>query len=392
MHHSSLPSTGYLFTSESVSEGHPDKVCDQISDAVLDAHLAVDPMARVACETAVKSSHVFLLGEITTRADVRVNYPGVVKDVLQRIGYGPDEDFGPEHHTLHCHISAQSPDIDAGVSQAQQGAGDQGMMFGFACNETPAYMPLPIHLAHSLTRTLSQKRKSGTLPWLRPDGKSQVTVEYREGTPHRIHTVVLSAQHAPDVSQNDINSQLRAHVLDPVLAPTGLLDQDMIVHINPTGRFVVGGPAADAGVTGRKIIVDTYGGMSRHGGGAFSGKDCTKVDRSAAYMARLVAKCVVAAGLAQRCEVQLAYAIGYPEPVSVLLETFGTGTVPDAELAQSIQHHFDLSPQGIVEELELRRPIYRPTAAYGHFGRADLELPWEDLTRGAAARFMTAWS
>ncbi len=387
-----LPSTGHLFTSESVSEGHPDKVCDQISDAVLDAHLTVDPMARVACETAVKSADIFLLGEITARADVRVDYASVVKDVLQRIGYGPDEEFGPDCHTLHCHISAQSPDIDAGVSQAQQGAGDQGMMFGFACDETPTYMPLPIHLAHNLTRTLSEKRKAGTLPWLRPDGKSQVTVEYREGTPHRIHTVVISAQHAPDIGQDDINAQIHEHILHPVLAPTGLLDRDVIAHINPTGRFVMGGPAADAGVTGRKIIVDTYGGMSRHGGGAFSGKDCTKVDRSAAYMARLVAKCVVAAGLARRCEVQLAYAIGYPEPVSVLLETFGTGTVPDAEIAGSIQTHFDLSPQGIVQDLELRRPIYRQTAAYGHFGRPDLALPWEDLTRGSAACFMAAWA
>ncbi len=392
MSHIRLPSNGYLFTSESVSEGHPDKVCDQISDAVLDAHLTVDPMARVACETAVKSSHIFLLGEITARTDIKVDYAGVVKDVLQRIGYGPDEDFGPEHHTLHCHISAQSCDIDKGISQAQQGAGDQGMMFGFACDETPTYMPLPIHLAHSLTRTLSEKRKSGELPWLRPDGKSQVTVEYQDGTPYRIHTAVISAQHVPDIGYDDINAQIREQILDPVLSSTGLLDNDLIVHINPTGRFVEGGPAADAGVTGRKIIVDTYGGMSRHGGGAFSGKDCTKVDRSAAYMARLVAKCVVAAGLARRCEVQVAYAIGYPEPVSVLLDTFGTGTVPDAEMAESIQAHFDLSPQGIVQDLELRRPIYRPTAAYGHFGRSDLTLPWEDLTRGSAARFMAAWS
>ncbi len=392
MSHLCHPPIRHLFTSESVSEGHPDKVCDQISDAVLDAHLAVDPMARVACETAVKSSQIFLLGEITSRAETQVNYADVVKAVLQHIGYGPEEDFGPDQHTLHSHISAQSVDIDAGVSQSQQGAGDQGMMFGFACDETPTYMPLPIHLAHSLARTLSEQRKSGTLPWLRPDGKVQVTVEYRNGIPHRLHTVVISAQHAPDIENDEINAQLHAHVLDPVLTPTDLRDEGLIVHINPTGRFVVGGPAADAGLTGRKIIVDTYGGMGRHGGGAFSGKDCTKVDRSAAYMARLVAKCVVAVGLARRCEVQLAYAIGYPEPVSVLLETSSTGKVSDVDIAASVQQHFDLSPQGIVQELELHRPIYRPTATYGHFGRPDLALPWEDLTRGAAARFMAAWS
>ena len=382
-------SSTQLHTSESVTEGHPDKICDQISDAVLDAHLTVDPRARVACETAVKASHVFLLGEITSDPAVRVDYAQVVREALERIDYGPDADFGPDQHDLHLYFNQQSPDIDAGVSQL--GAGDQGMMFGYACRETPELMPLPIHLAHALTRRLSRKRKSGELAWLRPDGKAQVTVEYADGRPRRIHTVVISTQHSPDMPQTEIRERLTAEVLLPVLEPTGLHDGELIVHINPTGQFVVGGPTADAGLTGRKIIVDTYGGMGRHGGGAFSGKDCTKVDRSAAYMARLVAKCTVQAGLAQRCEVQLAYAIGRRDPVSVAVDTFGTGTESDPTIHDSIRDHFDLSPEGIIRELDLRRPIYAQTAAYGHFGRPDLDLPWEDTARGAAARFCQAW-
>lgn len=395
MSHSFMQSPGLLFTSESVTEGHPDKICDQISDAVLDAHLAADPFARVACEAAVKSSDIFLLGEITARPDIQVDYPGVVYDVLHRIGYAPDDGFGPHCHRLHEHFNQQSPDIAMGVSRdggAHQGAGDQGMMFGFACDETASFMPLPIDLAHSLTRTLSEKRKAGILPWLRPDGKAQVTVEYSRGQPRRIHTVVLSTQHTDDVTLETIKPQLWQMVVEPVLAPTQLLDDRLICHVNPTGRFVAGGPLADAGLTGRKIIVDTYGGMGRHGGGAFSGKDCTKVDRSAAYMARLVAKSIVAAALAQRCEVQIAYAIGRTEPVSVFLETFGTGRVPDAEIEDRIRRHFDLTPAGIIQALNLRRPIYRATAAYGHFGREDLDLPWENLAQPPAAGFIQSWA
>ena len=389
MSQSFMQSDQVLFTSESVTEGHPDKICDQISDAVLDALLRADPLARVACETAVKSGDVFLLGEITARPEAVVDYAAVVRDVLRGIGYGADEDFGAHRHTLHQHFTQQSADIDMGVSRL--GAGDQGMVFGFACSETPALMPLPIHLSHRLTRTLSAARKEGALPWLRPDGKAQVTVEYRRGRPARIHTVVVSTQHAPDVADEEIRARLRQDVIEPALAPTNLLDARLITHINPTGRFVLGGPMADAGLTGRKIIVDTYGGMGRHGGGAFSGKDSTKVDRSGAYMARLVAKCVVAAELAERAEVQFAYAIGKEAPVSVSLETFGTGSAPDAAIAARIERCFDLTPAGIIRALGLRRPLFRPTATYGHFGRADLDLPWENLELEPAAEFMQSW-
>ncbi|MCB8920069.1 MAG: methionine adenosyltransferase [Ardenticatenaceae bacterium] len=387
-----------LFTSESVTEGHPDKMCDQISDAVLDAIMEQDPYARVACETAVKTGFVLLLGEITTTAFV--NMDELVRKVVTDIGFD-DSSKGFDGHTcgVQVAIASQSPDIAQGVDKALEyrsngsseaeldaiGAGDQGMMFGYACNETDVLMPLPIHLAHNLTRRLSEVRRDGTLPWVRPDGKSQVTVEYSYGKPKRIHTVLISTQHAPDIDAETLRAGLIEHVILPVL-PAELVDDDLRIFTNPTGRFVVGGPMGDAGLTGRKIIVDTYGGMGRHGGGAFSGKDCTKVDRSAAYAARWVAKNIVAAGLAERCEVQVAYAIGVARPLSVNVETFGTSEYTSEQLVQLIEEHFDLRPGAIIRDLDLRRPIYRATASYGHFGRTDIDAPWENTDRAEALR------
>ncbi len=388
-----------LFTSESVTEGHPDKMCDQISDAVLDEIMKQDPMARVACETAIKTGFVLLLGEITTTAFV--NMDDLVRKVVNEIGFDDSSDKGFDGNTcaVLSAIASQSPDIAQGVDKALEyrsngdeeaainaiGAGDQGMMFGYACNETDVLMPLPIYLAHNLTRRLAQVRKDGTLPWVRPDGKSQVTVEYSYGQPKRIHTVLISTQHAPDVDEATLRAGLIEHVIKPVL-PAELVDDDLLIYTNPTGRFVVGGPMGDAGVTGRKIIVDTYGGMGRHGGGAFSGKDCTKVDRSAAYATRWVAKNVVAAGLADRCEVQVAYAIGVAHPLSINVETFGTGKLSSEQLVALIEEHFDLRPGAIIRDLNLRRPIYRATAAYGHFGRHDIDAPWENTDKAEALR------
>ncbi len=387
-----------LFTSESVTEGHPDKMCDQISDAVLDEIMKQDPMARVACEAAVKTGFVLLLGEITTTAFV--NMDDLVRKVVNEIGFD-DSTKGFDGSTcgVQVAIASQSPDIAQGVDKALEyrsngdeeaeinaiGAGDQGMMFGYACNETDVLMPLPIYLAHNLTRRLTEVRKNGTLPWVRPDGKSQVTVEYSYGKPKRIHTVLISTQHSPDVDEKTLRADLIEHVIRPVL-PADLVDDELLIYTNPTGRFVVGGPMGDAGLTGRKIIVDTYGGMGRHGGGAFSGKDCTKVDRSAAYATRWVAKNIVAAGLAERCEVQVAYAIGVARPLSINVETFGTGKLTSAQLEQLIDEHFDLRPGAIIRDLDLRRPIYRATAAYGHFGRDDIEAPWENTDKAAALR------
>ena len=387
-----------LFTSESVTEGHPDKMCDQTSDAVLDALLAQDPTARVACETAIKTGFVLLLGEISTTAFV--DFDKLVRQVVVEIGFDSSEKgFDGNTCGVQSAIASQSPDIAQGVDRALEyrdngtseaeiealGAGDQGMMFGYACNETETLMPLPIHLAHLLTRRLSDVRRNGTLPWVRPDGKAQVTIEYSYGKPKRVDTVLISTQHAPDVNNDAIRAGIIEHVIKPVL-PADLVDEKLRIFVNPTGRFVVGGPMGDAGVTGRKIIVDTYGGMGRHGGGAFSGKDCTKVDRSAAYAARWVAKNLVAAGLAERCEVQLAYAIGVAEPVSINVETFDTSDYSSDQLVELIEAHFDLRPGAIIRDLDLRRPIYRKTAAYGHFGRNDIDAPWENTNRAAALR------
>jgi len=385
-----------LFTSESVTEGHPDKICDQIADAVLDSCFEQDPMSRVACEVATKTGFVMLLGEITTNAFV--NFDELVRKIVNEIGYdSSDKGFDGNTCGVLSAIASQSPDIDMGVSKSLEakdgdqdqidliGAGDQGMMFGFACNETEQLMPMPIYLAHKLTRKLAEVRRAGTLPWLRPDGKSQVTVEYDCGKPKRIDTVLVSTQHTPEISHAEIEEGVMEHIIMPSM-PEGMVDNKLKVFVNPTGRFVIGGPMGDAGVTGRKIIADTYGGMGRHGGGAFSGKDPTKVDRSAAYAARWAAKNVVAAGLADRCEMQVAYAIGVAHPLSVNIETFGTGKIADEKIADLILQHFDLRPGAIIRDLDLRRPIYRKTAAYGHFGRDDVQFPWEDTSKAAALR------
>ena len=384
-----------LFTSESVTEGHPDKMCDQISDAILDALMAQDPMSRVACETATTTGMVLVMGEITTNAYVDIQK--IVRDTIKEIGYTRGK-FGFDAETcgVITAIDEQSADIAMGVDKALEakehtmseeeidaiGAGDQGMMFGYASDETPEYMPYPIALAHKLSRKLTEVRKNGTLPYLRPDGKTQVTVEYDEnGVPARLDAVVLSTQHDPEVTQDQIHKDIKKYVFDAII-PEGMVDEKTKFFINPTGRFVIGGPHGDSGLTGRKIIVDTYGGMARHGGGAFSGKDCTKVDRSAAYAARYVAKNIVAAGLAKKCEIQLSYAIGVAHPTSIMVDTFGTGAVEDDKLVEIVRGNFDLRPAGIIQMLDLRRPIYKQTAAYGHFGRTDIDLPWvEDLKK-----------
>ncbi len=390
--------SSYLYTSESVTEGHPDKVCDQVSDSILDAIYAQDPQARVACETATGTNFIAVIGEITTTA--KVDYEQVVRDTLKRIGYDNTE-TGIDYKSCEVlvRLHEQSPDISQGVTTALEhrdsdkkmdevdalGAGDQGMMVGFACNETEELMPLTISLAHHLTKQLSVARKEGVLPWLKPDGKSQVTVEYAFGKPKRVHTIVVSTQHAAEVSQEQIAKEVREHIINPVV-PANLIDKDTKIYVNPSGRFVTGGPHGDAGLTGRKILVDTYGSVARHGGGAFSGKDPTKVDRSAAYASRWVAKNVVAAGLADRCEVQVSYAIGLAEPINVSIETFGTGNIPNDRIAELVAEHFDLRPGAIIHDLELRNPIYAQTAAYGHFGRTDVDLPWERTDRASLLR------
>ena len=382
-----------LFTSESVTEGHPDKICDQISDAILDALLEQDPMSRVACETCATTGIVMVMGEITTNAYVDIQK--IVRDTVREIGYTRGKyGFDADTCGVITTIDEQSSDIAMGVDKALEakennmtdeeidaiGAEDQGMMFGFATNETEEYMPYPISLAHKLSRQLTKVRKDGTLSYLRPDGKTQVTVEYDDGKPSRLDAVVLSTQHDPDITQEQIHEDIKREVFDKIL-PADMVDDETKFFINPTGRFVIGGPHGDAGLTGRKIIVDTYGGYARHGGGAFSGKDCTKVDRSAAYAARYVAKNIVAAGLADKCEIQLSYAIGVAEPTSIMVDTFGTGKKSNQELVDLIRKHFDLRPAGIIKMLDLRRPIYKQTAAYGHFGRNDLDLPWERLDK-----------
>ncbi len=384
----------YIFTSESVTEGHPDKVCDAISDAVLDACLAQDPNSRVACETMASTGFVVVCGEITTNA--QVDFQKIVRSTIREIGYTSSEiGFDADSCAVMVALDRQSPDIAMGVDKALEakekkmtdeeieaiGAGDQGMMFGYASNETEEYMPYPIAMAHKLSKRLTDIRKDGTLPYLRPDGKTQISVEYGEdGRPLRIDTVVLSTQHDPEISQEQIHEDMKKYVFDAIL-PKDMVDEDTKYFVNPTGRFVIGGPQGDAGLTGRKIIVDTYGGMARHGGGAFSGKDCTKVDRSAAYAARYVAKNLVAAGYADRLEIELSYAIGVAHPTSIMVDTFGTGKVSEEKIVEIIRRHFDLRPAGIIRMLDLRRPIYRKTAAYGHFGRNDLNLPWEALDK-----------
>ena len=383
-----------LFTSESVTEGHPDKMCDQISDAILDALMEQDPMSRVACETATTTGMVLVMGEIKTNAYIDIQK--IVRDTIKEIGYTRGKyGFDAETCGVITAIDEQSTDIAMGVDKALEakehtmseeeidaiGAGDKGMMFGYASDETPEYMPYPIALAHKLSRKLTEVRKNGTLPYLRPDGKTQVTVEYDEnGVPARLDAVVLSTQHDPEVTQDQIHKDIKKYVFDAII-PEGMVDEKTKFFINPTGRFVIGGPHGDSGLTGRKIIVDTYGGMARHGGGAFSGKDCTKVDRSAAYAARYVAKNIVAAGLAKKCEIQLSYAIGVAHPTSIMVDTFGTGVLEDDKLVEIIRENFDLRPAGIIQMLDLRRPIYKQTAAYGHFGRTDIDLPWEKLDK-----------
>jgi len=393
-----MSSPKLMFTSESVTEGHPDKICDQVSDAVLDACLEQDPRSRVACETAVKTGYVMLLGEITTHA--HINYDELVRKTINEIGYDSSEKgFDGSSCGVLIAVAKQSGDIAMGVDKALEakagemteaeleaiGAGDQGMMFGYACNETPTLMPMPIYLAHKLARKQSELRKSGAIKWLRPDAKSQVTIEYSNGQPKRIDTVLISTQHAPEISQNELIEVVTEELIMKTL-PENLVDRNLKVYVNPTGRFVVGGPMGDAGLTGRKIIVDTYGGMGRHGGGAFSGKDPTKVDRSAAYAARYVAKNIVAAGIADRVEVQVAYAIGVAHPLSVNVETFGTAKIADEKIAALITEYFDLRPGAIIRDLDLRKPIYRQTAAYGHFGRDDIEFPWEKTDKAVALK------